>query len=88
MEKRWGENAAHIAQLLNEIAAVGRLGDLPLLPYLQVVVSAEPGTVEVVASGLLRIRLSLESSGRSSATTETWSDQKEAIVVDISIEDE
>jgi hypothetical protein len=83
MNQRWGNaGAALVAQRLQELDAVERLGDLELLPYLRLV-PVRSGVVTVRDRNGVQIRLRPEVHKRSGSAPMRWRDSTKVVILDV-----
>lgn len=84
MTERWGRARADlIAQRLQELDAVERLGDLALLPYLRLVPAGDGRVVTVHDGDGIRIRLRPKVRPRSGPPSKAWRDSTTVVVLDV-----
>jgi hypothetical protein len=88
MIERWGP--AHtdlIAQRLQELDAVERLGDLELLPYLRLAPGRGGRVVTVHGTDGVRIRVRPEVRQQSSPASKAWRQSTVVVVLDVDLTD-
>ncbi|HEX8099931.1 MAG TPA: hypothetical protein VF660_06990 [Actinomycetota bacterium] len=86
---RWGrQRATSIAQRLQELDAVERLGDMELLSYVRVRSAGKANHVIVEDNDGVRIGLALDLEGGSSNSEIEWEACRAATIVTVVVEEE
>lgn len=84
LDSKWGKRrAAALAQSLQELEAVERLGDLEVLPHVRVQRSETNEEVVVESNTGVRMRLAIDSSRQD--TAEAWKACQSAVIVEIEV---
>jgi hypothetical protein len=86
LAERWGHYGDLVAQRLQELDAVDRLGDLETLPYLRVAATREGHIVTVHDGNGVRIRLRPAVPRKAIPSLNAWRTSTAVVVLDVVVE--